>query len=252
MNAPKLEIVNLHKSFAANGRRSLVLQNIDLTVAAAELVAIIGPSGCGKTTLLNILAGALAPDAGEFYLDGQRVAHCQQAVAYLPQKDLLLPWRTALENAILSCEIACPTEKAQARAQAQRYLAEFGLAGFAHYYPAQLSGGMRTRLALIRTVLTPHRGLWLLDEPFGALDALTRAQLQQNLLQLWQEKTVLFVTHDLEEALILADRLYVLTARPATVKSVITNGLPRPRDPISAEFVALKAQLLELLRSELL
>ncbi|MCS6937483.1 MAG: ABC transporter ATP-binding protein [Candidatus Bipolaricaulota bacterium] len=251
MNSEKLKIVGLTKSFS--GPQLPVLDEITLSVGAGELVALLGPSGCGKTTLLNIVAGVFPPDRGELYLDGQRVAHCQQSVAYLPQRDLLLPWRTVLDNALLGCEIVAPQESARARAEAQRYLSEFGLEGFERYYPAQLSGGMRTRVALIRTLLTPQRELWLLDEPFAALDALTRAQLHQMLLQLWHSahKTVLFVTHDLEEALLLSDRICLLTARPARVKTVIENKLSRPRDPVSSEFVALKRSLWDLVRAEL-
>lgn len=254
MNAVKLKIVGLTKSFSEGQQQRPVLHEIAFDIKTGELVALLGPSGCGKTTLLNILAGVLPPDRGELYLDGQRVAHCQRSVAYLPQRDLLLPWRTVLDNALVACEIVAPQEKTRARAEAQRYLAEFGLEGFEHYYPAQLSGGMRTRVALIRTLLTPQRDLWLLDEPFAALDALTRIQLQQILLRLWQSahKTVLFVTHDLEEALLLADRICLLTARPARVKKVIENELPRPRDPVSPEFVALKSQLWDLVRAEVL
>jgi len=243
-----LKLQRLCKSFPSpDGRPLRVIGGLDLAVERGEFVALLGPSGCGKTTLLNVLAGLIPPDSGTVALDGRLVPSCQGQVAYMPQKDLLLPWRTALDNAALGLEVqGLPRRKARARAQELLY--RFGLRGFERHYPSELSGGMRQRVALVRTLLL-EKPLWLLDEPFGALDALTRAQLHRYLLQAWAEArpTVLFVTHDVEEALTLADRVVVLTPRPARVQAELAVGLPRPRDVTAAELVTLKARLLGLL-----
>ena len=243
-----LKLVQISKSFSRDGLRLPVLDKIDLEVRAGELVALIGPSGCGKTTLLHIIAGVIAPDSGTIYVNGSPIAGNRQ-VAYMQQKDLLLPWRTALANAILGPEIAGGDLK-EAEECARQLFAEFGLMGFERAYPAQLSAGMRQRVALIRTLLS-RKEMLLLDEPFGALDALTRSELHEWLLKAWERspQTTLFVTHDVEEALKLADRVYVLSGRPARVKALITVSLGRPRDPTHPEFVALKAELLRALRA---
>ncbi|MCX8102943.1 MAG: ABC transporter ATP-binding protein [Candidatus Bipolaricaulota bacterium] len=244
-----LQLSQISKSFVRDGLPLPVLDKIDLEVQHGELVALIGPSGCGKTTLLHIIAGLIPPDSGTIFLNGSRVSDCRHHVAYMQQKDLLLPWRTALKNTLLGSEIA-QEDLAQAEAHAEQLFAEFGLAGFEAVYPAHLSAGMRQRVALIRTLLA-RREILLLDEPFGALDALTRAELHDWLLKAHQKfpQTTLFVTHDVEEALKLADRVYVLSERPAHVKTVLTVALARPRDPTDADFVALKAEMLRWLRS---
>lgn len=242
-----LKLVQISKSFTRAGRPLPVLDKIDLTVKPAELVAIIGPSGCGKTTLLHIIAGLIPPDEGEIYLNQAPLRDARCHVAYMQQKDLLLPWRTALENTLLGPEIAGEDFHA-AEQEARKLFAEFGLAGFEHVYPAQLSGGMRQRIALIRTLLC-RKEILLLDEPFGALDALTRAGLHDWLLQAWQRlhQPMLFITHDVEEALKLADRIYVFSERPARVKAVIEVPLTRPHRPTEPDFIQLKATLLTLL-----
>jgi ABC-type nitrate/sulfonate/bicarbonate transport system ATPase subunit len=243
-----LKLEQISKGFTRDGAPLPVLDRIDLEVQQGELVALIGPSGCGKTTLLHILAGLISPDSGTIYLNGAPVTDGGH-VAYMQQKDLLLPWRTALKNTLLGPEIA-GEDLRRAEARARQLFAEFGLAGFENLYPAQLSAGMRQRVALIRTLLS-HREILLLDEPFGALDALTRSELHQWLLQARERfpQTTLFVTHDVEEALTLADRVYVLSGRPAHVKAVITVSLQRPRDPTHSDFVTLKSELLHILRS---
>jgi ABC-type nitrate/sulfonate/bicarbonate transport system ATPase subunit len=243
----QLRLHRISKSFTREGRPLPVLDKIDLHVKPAELVAIIGPSGCGKTTLLHIIAGLISPDVGTIYLNEALLADSRRHVAYMQQKDLLLPWRTALKNTLLGPEIA-GENIAHAEQQARQLFEEFGLAGCEKVYPAQLSGGMRQRVALIRTLLC-RKEILLLDEPFGALDALTRSGLHDWLLQAWQRfhKTMLFITHDVEEALKLADRVYVLSERPASVKAVVEVSLSRPREPTTPEFVRLKATLLECL-----
>lgn len=246
--APHLQLLQISKSFTRDGLPLPVLDTIDLEVQAGELVAIIGPSGCGKTTLLHIIAGLISPDSGAIHLNGSPISDGHY-VAYMQQKDLLLPWRTALHNAILGPEIA-GEDREQAQARARQLFEEFGLAGFEKVYPAQLSAGMRQRVALIRTLLS-HKEILLLDEPFGALDALTRAELHDWLLKAHQKspQTTLFVTHDVDEALTLADRVYVLSERPARVKTVISVSLERPRDPTHSDFVTLKAEVLRWLRA---
>lgn len=245
-----LRLFQISKSFSRDGRPLPVLDSVDLEVGVGELVAIIGPSGCGKTTLLHIVAGLTPLDAGEIHLNGTDVSDGRRHVAYMQQKDLLLPWRTALGNALLGPEIA-GEDLQSAEREARQLFAEFGLAGFERVYPAQLSGGMRQRVALIRTLLC-RKEVLLLDEPFGALDALTRSQLHEWLLRAWQRfhQTMLFITHDVEEALILADRVYVLSERPAHVKAVAEVPLPRPRQTTAPGFVSLKAALLQWLQKE--
>ena len=242
-----LQLIQISKSFVRDGLPLPVLDKIDVEVQHREVVALIGPSGCGKTTLLHIIAGLIRPDSGTIFLNGSPVSDCRRHVAYMQQKDLLLPWRSALKNALLGPEIAGGDIEHFAQ-RARRLFEEFGLSGFEGVYPAQLSAGMRQRVALIRTLLA-QREILLLDEPFGALDALTRAELHNWLLKARERfpQTTLFVTHDVEEALKLADRVYVLSERPARVTAVITVSLPRPRDPAHSEFVALKTELLRCL-----
>jgi len=227
------------------------LASIDLELDRGEFVSVLGPSGCGKTTLLNIISGLFKPEAGKLYLNGEEVANGQGQVAYMQQKDLLLPWRTALDNAALGLELQ-GTSKEVSRQEARELFERFGLRGFERRYPQELSGGMRQRVALIRTLLT-KKELLLLDEPFGSLDAMTRSVLHSSLLQLWQDfkKTILFVTHDLEEAILLSDRIYVFTARPAQVKAIIEVPLPRPRQSTAMDFIKFKSQLLELVQEEI-
>ncbi|MBI3660064.1 ABC transporter ATP-binding protein [Candidatus Acetothermia bacterium] len=245
-----LQLSQVSKSFLREGHPLPVLDRISLTVNPEELVALVGPSGCGKTTLLQIVSGLVIPDAGEIFLNDARVSDGRGPVAYMQQKDLLLPWRKALANTLLGPEIA-GEDLTIAEEEAHRLFEEFGLVGFEKVYPAELSGGMRQRVALIRTLLC-RKSLLLLDEPFGALDAFTRRQMHDWLLRAWQEFrfTALFVTHDVEEALLLADRVYVLSARPAQVKAAIEVKLARPRVPTEREFVGQKAQLLTWLNQE--
>nr|WP_280468308.1 ABC transporter ATP-binding protein [Nocardia cyriacigeorgica] len=246
----------LRKSFPGHGRRSpdlAVLGGVSFTVGSGEFVSVIGPSGCGKSTVFNMLAGLESPDAGAVHFhataDNSPAAHC----AYMPQKDLLFPWRTILDNTMLGLQVQ-GVPKSQARRRARELFPVFGLAGFENARPAQLSGGMRQRAALLRTVVQ-ERDVLLLDEPFGALDSLTRTEMQSWLQQVWQRYrwTVLMITHDIREAVYLSDRVIVLSARPATVRHEVRVDLPRPRDlsTITApEFVALEQELLEILHEE--
>src|SRR6266481_5121350 len=229
MDAPKLLVRGVTKIFRTGRQRLDVLASIDLAVAEGEFVSLIGPSGCGKSTLFNIIAGVRQPTSGLIAIDGEAGGVRAGKSGYMPQQPLLLPWRTVEENVMLGLDVRrVPRKKAQQ--EAQELLKRFGLAEFAHNYPATLSGGMRQRVALLRTVLF-NSSFLLLDEPFGALDALTRLSLQMWLLELWQtfHSSVLFITHDVREAILLSDRIYVLSSRPARVLRVVEVDLPRPR-----------------------
>lgn len=244
-----LRIENASKSFCERSKHIPVLNSISFDLHSGTWTTLLGPSGCGKTTLLKILAGLETPDSGRVTVEGCELPRLG-ATAYLPQQDTLLPWRTALGNAILASEIDGKSMD-NAKKEAIKLFDQFGLSGFESTYPSQLSGGMRQRLALIRTFLT-HRSILLLDEPLGALDPLTRATLQNWLLGVWSElkKTVLLVTHDAEEALLLSDRILVLTERPARLQLDQAVNLERPRDRGSSTLVAHKSQLLSLLLKE--
>jgi ABC-type nitrate/sulfonate/bicarbonate transport system ATPase subunit len=236
-----------------DGRPVEVLDGVDFNVDEGEFVSLIGPSGCGKTTLLNCIAGLDEPDSGSIEMEGLAASRRLGRVGFMPQKDLLLPWRTVLDNAILGLELM-GQPRVEARRRALALTETFGLGGFEDQYPSALSGGMRQRAAFLRTLLV-DQDLVLLDEPFGALDAFTRGQMQEWLLSLWGSlgKTIVLVTHDVEEAVLLSDRVYVLTPRPAQVKLVLDIGLPRPRHyqmVTDGAFVSLKAKLLAALREE--
>jgi ABC-type nitrate/sulfonate/bicarbonate transport system ATPase subunit len=239
------------RSFQRGKEQVPVLTEIDLWAADGEFVSIIGPSGCGKSTLFNILAGLDRPSRGDVMLDGQVESKRIGKVGYMPQKDLLLPWLTILDNTALG-PIMAGVPKRRARDEARGWFERFGLAGFEHHYPATISGGMRQRAALLRTFLA-NRAVMLLDEPFGALDSLTRGEMQEWLLDVWAQfqKTVIFVTHDIDEAILLSDRVYVMSPRPGRIEDVLTIELERPRVAemlTSPEAVRAKQHLLALLR----
>ncbi|HWD46618.1 MAG TPA: ABC transporter ATP-binding protein [Actinomycetota bacterium] len=248
----RLRAAGLGKVFGAGERAVQALEGLDLEVADGEFVSVIGPSGCGKSTLFNILAGLEEPSAGALELDGARsgASGLLGRVGYMPQRDLLMPWRTILDNTILGLEVA-GVGRAEARRRALELFPAFGLAGFERRRPGELSGGMRQRAALLRTFLA-GREVILLDEPFGALDSLTRAGMQQWLVEVWEQhrKTIVLITHDVDEALFLSDRVYVLSPRPGRVVLSLEVDLPRPRayELITSEpFVERKQLLLERL-----
>jgi ABC-type nitrate/sulfonate/bicarbonate transport system ATPase subunit len=226
------------------------LAGIDLTLRKDEITAVVGPSGSGKSTLLELVAGLQEPDEGIVRVNGAAsAAERRAACSYMPQRDLLLPWRDALGNAALALECQ-GVPRAEARRRAEPLFERFGLAEFERSRPAELSGGMRQRVAFLRTLL-PGRPLLLLDEPFGALDAITRADLQEWLAGMLVEepRTVLLVTHDVEEAVFLADRVIVLSARPGRTVAEFEVGLPRPRSVTDPELAQLRGEALEALRS---
>ncbi len=245
-----VELWDLSKWYRVNGHALQVLDRVTMRADAGEFVSIVGPSGCGKTTIFNIICGLAQPDSGSVLLGGREVPDRRGLVAYMPQKDVLLPWRKVLGNVLLGAEVAGQSLEEAAR-EAEALLPGFGLEGFADRYPHELSGGMRQRAGLLRTYLF-HREVLLLDEPFGALDALTRRKLQLWLQSVWQErrKTVLFITHDVDEAVFLSDRVYALSPRPATVRREVHVDLPRPREAgmlSDPRFAAARAELLEAL-----
>jgi ABC-type nitrate/sulfonate/bicarbonate transport system ATPase subunit len=250
--APILELRAMTKTFG----HVQALAGLEASVAQGEFVTLVGPSGCGKSTLFNIVAGLEEPDPGSILRFEGKSCHAADLlgrVSFMPQRDLLLPWRNVIDNAILALDVE-GVPRAKARAKALKMLPEFGLAGFEQQYPHQLSGGMRQRVALMRTFLF-ERDLMLLDEPFGALDALTRAMMQRWLLDVWQtyRRTILFITHDVDEAIFLGDRVLVMAARPGAVKLEQVVSLPRPRPPdivTAPEFVGLKRALLDAIEEE--
>ena len=247
----RLEVKNLTQTFDQKHTALRVLDGLNLSVDDGQFVALLGPSGCGKSTLFNIISGLLAPDTGEIYLDGERICGNTGDFAYMQQKDLLLPWRTVLRNVLIGPEIHNePLDPATV--EAYQRLAQLGLGGFENSYPMQLSGGMRQRVALVRTLLF-RKEILLLDEPFGALDAMTRTVMQSILLDIWaaDRQTVLLITHDVEEALLLADKIYVLTARPAMQKTEVAVPLSRPRNITDVSLIRLKKELLALLQVEM-
>jgi NitT/TauT family transport system ATP-binding protein len=220
------------------GRAVQALDEITLHAAPGELLAVVGPSGCGKTTLLELICGLQTPDGGTLA--------CAPA-ALMPQRDLLLPWLSALDNATLALRVA-RVPRPLARARAAELFAELGLAGFEQTRPHELSGGMRQRVAFVRTLLS-GKGLLCLDEPFGALDAITRAEMQTWLAGALAAapRTVVLVTHDVEEAVMLADRIAVLSPRPGRMLAELDVALPRPRTRTDADVVALRERILDIL-----
>lgn len=236
------------------GAKIQVLQPTDLNIEARQFVALVGPSGCGKTTILNMVAGLVAPTHGTLVVDDRKPQVGDRNVGYLLARDALLPWRTALENVVLPLEIA-GVDRAERESRGRRLLQEAGLGSFIDAYPAHLSHGMRQRVAVLRTLSTEPDTL-LMDEPFSALDAQTRLTLQQLFLRLWERinSTVLFVTHDLTEAILMADRVLIFSGRPGTIKADFHIDLERPRSLIelqgSDRFHELFRNIWDVLRSE--
>ena len=229
----KLSLQGIYKSFVTKGTALPVLDGIDINVAQGGFLSVIGPSGCGKTTVFNIIAGLLEPDAGTLRVDGNIVSNLRGRVGYMMQKDLLFPWRTVLENVLLGLELK-KVPMAEARETAHEYLTTYGLAGFENAYPRTLSGGMRQRVALIRTLIS-NPDILLLDEPFSALDYQTRLYLEGVLIEAVDtfKKTVILVTHDIDEAVALSRHVTVLSGRPTRVKANYTIDI-QERSPIGA------------------
>ncbi|HQT68001.1 MAG TPA: ABC transporter ATP-binding protein [Acetobacteraceae bacterium] len=248
-----IEIRNFSLNYVARTGDVAAVRDVSLTVRPGEFISIIGPSGCGKSTLLSAVAGFLKPSAGQVMVDGEIISGTSAERGMVFQHYSLFPWKTVRQNVEFGLKMKGMLAHARTLV-AQRLLKLTGLEPFETSYPHQLSGGMRQRVGIVRA-LAPGPKILLLDEPFGALDAQTRQIMQQILLNIWQGLgiSVLFVTHDIDEAIFLSDRIYVMTSRPGTLKAEIAVDLPRPRDPaimVAPEFISLRAQLMALLRAE--
>ncbi len=227
---PLLSLEGVRKEFHVRGKTVLALDSLHLDVAPGEFVTIVGPSGCGKSTLLNLIVGLLHPSHGRILFRDRPINGITTEIGYVTQKDNLLPWRTLVGNVELALELR-GVAQAERRRRAEELIERVGLIGFEDHYPHELSGGMRQRANIIRTLIYDPE-LILMDEPFGPLDAQTRTRLQDQLLILWSttRKTILFITHDLVEAIALADRVVVMTSRPGRMKYIAEVPIPRPRD----------------------
>lgn len=246
-----LSVAGVCKRYHARGSAVEALADVSLSVREGEFAALVGPSGCGKSTLLNLIAGLDSADAGEIRIGGEAL-HPEQRLSrfgYMPQQDLLFPWRSTLDNVSLGLEVQ-GLPRGEARARADGLFRQFGLDGFQQRRPHELSGGMRQRAAFLRTYLL-GRPFLLLDEPFGALDAITRGQLQRWLTEAWSEigGSALLVTHDPHEAVALADRVFVMSPRPGRITNVLGIDLPRPRSAAAVQMEAAH-QLIDALRRE--
>jgi NitT/TauT family transport system ATP-binding protein len=251
--AGKLEVRNLSKSYKTRDREVEAVRDVSFDINEGEFVSIVGASGCGKTTLLRMLDGLIAPTAGTISLDGKVVDAPGYGRAMVFQQDRLLPWRNVLNNVLLGPEIQGRKSSAE-RERAEHFVKLVGLGGFEKHYPHELSGGMRQRVNLARA-LTAEPNVLLLDEPFASLDAQTREIMQAELLRVWREtrKTAIFVTHQIDEAVYLSDRVFVLTVRPGRMKEVIRVELPRPRElslKRTPEFVTYTDHIWRLIEQE--
>jgi len=251
ITATALRVRGVSRTYRDGARTVRALESTDIEVPDGKFVTIVGPSACGKSTLLNLFCGLDKPDAGSIETPALGSGELLGRVGYMPQQDMLMPWRTVTDNAAIGLEcMGCA--RGEARRRAREHMARFGLQRFELSYPGQLSGGMRQRVALLRTFLC-GRKINLLDEPFGKLDAITRASMQAWLLDYWQENrcTIVFVTHDIDEALFLSDVVHLMSPRPGRITLSLEVDLPRPRkysDVVtSTHFNQLKARLLESL-----
>jgi NitT/TauT family transport system ATP-binding protein len=246
-----IEIKDLYKTYATRSGRTVALQRVDLAIRKNEFVTLVGPSGCGKSTLLKIINALIMPSRGSVLLDGQALAAPSRDVGIVFQEPVLLPWRVIIDNVLLPAEVLGLNLR-EARDRAMDLLALVGLAGFEKRYPNELSGGMQQRVAICRS-LVHDPSVLLMDEPFAALDAMTREDLGFELLRIWgvYKKTVVFVTHHIAEAILLADRVVAMSPRPGRIEKVIDVDLPRPRTldmQFSPEFKAHSEEIRELIR----
>jgi ABC-type nitrate/sulfonate/bicarbonate transport system ATPase subunit len=246
-----MRVRDVSRTYGGGARGVKAVEGTSLDIPEGRFVTIVGPSACGKSTLLNLFCGLDRPDSGTIETPALGEGELLGRVGYMPQQDLLMPWRNVTENAAVGLE-CLGVDRREARARAQAHMQRFGLQGFEHAFPGQLSGGMRQRVAMLRTFLCGRR-INMLDEPFGKLDALTRASMQAWLLEYWQENrcTILFVTHDIDEALFLSDEVHLMSPRPGRIVLSLEVSIPRPRHygevVTSAPFNAMKARLLQQL-----
>jgi NitT/TauT family transport system ATP-binding protein len=243
----------VRKEFVKGERRVLAVDDVDLTVTEREFTAILGPSGCGKSTLLNLVAGFDRPTSGRVLAGGEVVGEPSPTRGVVFQEPALFPWLSVFENVVFGPKTQGQSA-ADYRPRAAQFIEQVGLNGFESHYPAELSGGMRQRVGIARVLMLQPQ-IMLMDEPFGSLDAQTRTLMQELLLEVWERhhQTVLFITHDIEEALLLADRVCVMTARPGRIKKTIQVDIPRPRSievTTSPEFNRLRADVFALIRDE--
>ncbi len=226
----KLHIDNVYKEYDGRNGKTVALNGVTLDIMENEFVCVIGPSGCGKSTLLNIIAGLLEPTSGSVCLDGKQIEGTGVERGVVFQQYALFPWRTVLKNVTFGLEMQ-KVPKDEAKETAMKYIKAVGLDGFENAYPKELSGGMKQRVAIARAYAVNPEVL-LMDEPFGAVDAQTRTQLQTELLNMWEEerKTCFFITHDVDEAIVLAQRVVVMSARPGRIKEIVDIDIPYPRD----------------------
>ena len=250
-----IQVRNVYKWFITTRSDVLALEDCSLDIGKGDFVAFVGPSGCGKSTLLNIIAGLMSPTSGSIIYQGEELKGVNQKVGYITQHDSIFPWMTVEQNVGISLEVRKFPQNGRAK-EVEKFIKLVGLEGFEKHYPSQLSGGMRKRVGLARTLIYDPMAL-LLDEPFGALDAQLKLVMQDELLKIWEKakKTMLFVTHDLGEAIALADRVVVFTGRPGKIKFIREIPIPRPRDVFqirfSPQFGDLYEEIWESLREEL-
>jgi ABC-type nitrate/sulfonate/bicarbonate transport system ATPase subunit len=249
----KLKLTGIHHVFPNKKGKVSVLADIHLHVEQGEFVSIIGPSGSGKSTLFHIIGGLVQPTSGEVWLDGEKVTGKKGLISYMPQQPALFPWRSIEENVVLGQEVAGES-RTSAIAKAREWLPKVGLGGYERELPHVLSGGMQQRVSFLRALLSPQE-LMCLDEPFGSLDALTRLEMQAWLINIWEQnkRSILFVTHSIEEALFLSDRIYVLSNKPASILEELKVPFARPRqEAIMQEpaFITLRQHIQGLLRQE--
>ncbi|GGA07846.1 ABC transporter ATP-binding protein [Paenibacillus marchantiophytorum] len=249
----KLELQGIQHTFAGKKQRVTVLSDISLHVKEGEFVTIIGPSGSGKSTLFHIIGGLVTPTAGDVWLDGAKVTGIKGLISYMPQQPALFPWRTIEANVALAQEVA-GVPRQDAVAKAREWLPKVGLAGYEQELPHVLSGGMQQRVSFLRALLSPQE-VMCLDEPFGSLDALTRQDMQAWLLNIWEKnrRSILFVTHSIEEALFLSDRIYVISNKPAEILEELVVPFARPRQEevnLEPAFHKLRKHIQSLLRQE--
>ncbi len=250
LNEPIVRIERVNKVFRSDGRDIIALKDFSLEIRRGEFICILGPSGCGKSTLLNAIAGFSLPTSGRLIANNKEVSSPGPDRAMVFQEYALFPWMTVAENVAFGLEIK-RLQKAVVASKVDALLEKLQLSDFRDRFPRELSGGMRQRVAIARALILDSP-MMLMDEPFGALDALTRSTLQEELLRIWMEfkKTIIFVTHSIQESIYLADRVVVMTYRPGMVKGVVSVGIPRPRDMASPWFISLQQELTRMVMEE--
>ena len=239
----KVKIDHVEKIYEGRNGKMIALNGVDFEIKENEFICVVGPSGCGKSTLLNIIAGLLEPTSGAVYVDGKKVEGTGIERGVVFQQYALFPWKTVIQNVEMNQKFK-GMNKAERREQAQQYIKLVGLEGFENKYPAQLSGGMKQRVGIARAYAT-NSDIILMDEPFGALDAQTRYQMQEEILRIWEQKkvTIVFITNNVEEAVTLGDRIVLLSNKPCRVVEEFVPDMPRPRNNMDAQFLALRNEI---------